>query len=140
MCCGGVQTCAGSFPLLLFLPTYAAFFHGAPAVSRIPTPQPPPPSSSTSSSSSSSSASLLSAETTMCVCAAHTLSTSMERTVGQHRCTSGNVESYLCRWQWWRGGEKASRRQGISATDEQTTTIATGECDSGHWDWWQGGG
>lgn len=47
------QTCAGSFPLLLFLPTYAAFFlHRVPAVSRIPTPQPPPPSSSSSSSSS----------------------------------------------------------------------------------------
>lgn len=29
-------------------------------------------------------------------------------------------------------GKRASRRQGISATDEQTTTIATGECDSGH--------
>lgn len=57
----------------------------------------------------------------------------MERTVGQHRCTSGNVESYLCRWHWGRGGVKASRRQGISATDEQTTTIATGECDSVHW-------
>lgn len=26
MCCDGVQTCAGSFALLLFLPTYAAFF------------------------------------------------------------------------------------------------------------------
>lgn len=26
VCCGRVQTCAGSFPLLLFLPTYAAFF------------------------------------------------------------------------------------------------------------------
>lgn len=26
VCCDGVQTCAGSFPLLLFLPTYAAFF------------------------------------------------------------------------------------------------------------------
>lgn len=34
---------------------------------------------------------------------------------------------------------KASRRQGISATDEQTTTIATGECDSGHSGWGVGG-
>lgn len=74
VCCGGgVQAGCRHVPAVFhccYFYLHTQLFHGAPAVSRIPTPQPPPPPSSTTSSSSSSSASLLSAATTMC--AAHT--------------------------------------------------------------------